>query len=241
MRNLFVLVAAIGLVATSSAALADSTGQYGAVEVVNSGPVSNPTVFQLTSSNSTAPGYAGLYFEFTSPLTLSAITQLSSDYQMTTGTFGGGAPRFTIFDNSDHAAYVYFGTPQAGGTFTDSNAGSYANTGNYADLGSAELRVQSNGFGGYNTGPLPYVSWNDLVANAGGTLVHYVTLDLDGGTFTNLPDGQRMFADNFTVNGNVLAGGAVPEPATWAMLILGFGFAGATLRKQRVKTSVTFA
>lgn len=31
-------------------------------------------------------------------------------------------------------------------------------------------------------------------------------------------------------------GGAVPEPATWAMLILGLGMAGATLRRRRAAT-----
>jgi hypothetical protein len=238
MRNMFALAVTAALAAVPGAAMADGTGQYGDVQVVNSGPASNPTVFQLTSSNTPTPGYAGIYFEFTSPLTLADITQLSADYQMTVGTFGNGAPRFTIFDNADHAAYVYFGTPQAGGGATDPNAGSYANTGNYADLTSADLRVESNGFGGYSTGPLPHVTWADLVANAGGTLVHYVTIDLDGGYAQ--PNGQQMLTDNFTVNGNVLAAGAVPEPATWAMLILGFGFAGAAMRQRRGKTAVSF-
>jgi hypothetical protein len=30
------------------------------------------------------------------------------------------------------------------------------------------------------------------------------------------------------------AGGGVPEPATWAMMILGFGMIGAALRRRRV-------
>lgn len=239
MRNLFALIVTVGLLAVPGTALSQTTGQYGAVQVVNSGPASNPDVFQLTSSNNTPPGYAGLYFDFTSPLALSGITQLSSDYQMTIGTLGGGAPRFTIFDNGGNAAYVYFGSPQAGGTFSDPNSGVYGNTGNFADLLSGDLRVQSNGFGGYSTGPLPYVTWNDLVTNAGGTLVDFVTLDLDGGTFTNLPAGQQMLVDNFTVNGSVIsAAAAVPEPATWAMMILGFGAVGAAARKQRRKLAL---
>ena len=32
---------------------------------------------------------------------------------------------------------------------------------------------------------------------------------------------------------------AVPEPATWAMLVLGFGFVGASMRRRRVMASVT--
>ena len=35
--------------------------------------------------------------------------------------------------------------------------------------------------------------------------------------------------------------GAVPEPATWAMLLVGFGMAGASLRRRKISTVVTFA
>src|SRR6476659_7635408 len=94
-----ILALALGVSLLAAPAVADTTGQYGAVETVSTGPASNPNVFQLTSSNNTPPGYAGLYIDFTGPLALSAITQLSTDYQMTIGTFGGGAPRFTIFDD----------------------------------------------------------------------------------------------------------------------------------------------
>lgn len=34
---------------------------------------------------------------------------------------------------------------------------------------------------------------------------------------------------------------SVPEPATWAMMIMGFGAVGATMRRKRVNTSVRFA
>ncbi|OBX18036.1 hypothetical protein A9995_13945 [Erythrobacter sp. QSSC1-22B] len=37
--------------------------------------------------------------------------------------------------------------------------------------------------------------------------------------------------------------GAVPEPATWAMMLLGFGFVGGALRasKRRQKLTVSYA
>lgn len=238
MKSLYCVAAATALVIAPVSAFAQSTGTYGDVATVSTGPASNPNVFQLTSNTSGA-GYAGLYFEFTSPFALSSLTQLSTDYQMTTGTFAGGSPRFTLFDSADNAAYVYFGTPQAGGTFTDPNAGTFANTGNYADLLSTDLRVQSNGFGGYNSGALPYVTFADFVAAAGSANIHFATIDLDSGTFTNLPDGQQMLADNFTVNSSVFAAadqGAVPEPSTWAMLLIGFGGIGVALRRRRAGT-----
>ena len=61
-------------------------------------------------------------------------------------------------------------------------------------------------------------------------------------------------ADQYRLNGNgtisafgtassslVAVSGAAPEPATWGMMILGFGFAGYTLRRRRVTARVSFA
>lgn len=36
-------------------------------------------------------------------------------------------------------------------------------------------------------------------------------------------------------------GGGVPEPATWAMMIMGFGFVGNAARRRRTRVNVTFA
>ncbi|MBM6577743.1 PEP-CTERM sorting domain-containing protein [Microvirga sp. SRT01] len=35
--------------------------------------------------------------------------------------------------------------------------------------------------------------------------------------------------------------GAVPEPSTWAMMIVGFGMVGGAMRRRRVSTKVSFA
>lgn len=40
--------------------------------------------------------------------------------------------------------------------------------------------------------------------------------------------------DPFRVKSTVIGGGAVPEPATWMTMILGFGLLGAALRRRRV-------
>ena len=39
--------------------------------------------------------------------------------------------------------------------------------------------------------------------------------------------------NDFAIGTVSFAGGAVPEPATWALMITGFGLAGATLRRRR--------
>ena len=40
---------------------------------------------------------------------------------------------------------------------------------------------------------------------------------------------------------DVTIGGAVPEPATWAMMIAGFGMVGAGMRRRAPKVTVTYA
>lgn len=56
-----------------------------------------------------------------------------------------------------------------------------------------------------------------------------VTFSISGGTDAGLGGGGDYFAlDNLSIN---VAG--VPEPASWAMLIAGFGLVGATMRRRR--------
>ncbi|MFI4966828.1 MAG: PEPxxWA-CTERM sorting domain-containing protein [Caulobacterales bacterium] len=237
-KRLLLAAASVAVLSMPLAAQADTFGKYGDVSVVNSGPVSDPIVFQLTSA--VTPGYAGIYLTPSSPLLLNQITTLSLDYQMTAGSFGGGAPRFSIADSTNNAtneAYIYFGTPMGGGSFTDPNAGSFANTGNYANLASGDLRVAVNGFDGINT-PNSFITWAQFVAEAGTTSVGAVYVDLDGG----FAGTQRMLADNFTVNGSVFdATAPVPEPATWAMMLVGFGGLGAMMRRRRTQAAAVVA
>jgi hypothetical protein len=41
-------------------------------------------------------------------------------------------------------------------------------------------------------------------------------------------------ASDFWLIDNVQIGGVIPEPATWAMLISGFGLIGTALRRRRI-------
>ena len=235
-KAVFGVMNVVALVTTAAClpASAEIFGQYGAVTTVTPGPGTDPAGFQLTSDPAGA-GYAGLYWTAQPGTPLSAITNLLADYQMTIGTFGGGAPRFSISDTTNNVAneaYVYWGTPQGGGGFTDPAAGSASNTGNLADLTSADLRVQVNGFGGDSTGA-SYETWAAFVANDGADDVSYVSLDLDGG-FSS--PGQQALVDNFTVNSDVDIA-PTPEPGTLAMFGLGSALLLATLRRKRATDS----
>jgi len=225
--NRFVAFAAMIAVALCSTfAAADVFSTYG------NASGSNPTLLKSDdASASDTSGYAGLEDQITGTLLLSDITTLSADYEMTKGTFAAGSPRFTIFDSSFNAAYVYFGNPNAGGGFDDPNFGSTSlnNTGNYA--GSPVLRIQSAGFGGYNSG-YPYINWATLVANAGSTQVTYVTLDVDSGYAQGAANDfdQEMLANNFAVTPSVAV--PVPASATSGIVLLG-GLVAFRLARRR--------
>ena len=61
----------------------------------------------------------------------------------------------------------------------------------------------------------------------------YNFLGLDGATTLYTYNGGGASGVTYTVS----QVSAAPEPATWAMLILGFGLAGATLRRRRTGVS----
>jgi hypothetical protein len=144
---------------------------------------------------------------------------------------GGGSPHFTLFDDAFNTAYIYFGTPVGGGTFSNPNANNtFASTGNYASLSSSDIRVYSNGFGGDNN-PNTGVTFQDFVTDVGLTDISFITLDLDSGSFTS---AQEMLVSSFTVNNEVDTASpspAVPEPLTLSMF--GAGLAGLAAMRRR--------
>jgi hypothetical protein len=221
------LLAVLGLIGAGKSASADVFGSYTCdptfTTCAGTVPVSGGN-FDLVSNNTTT-GAAGLYLQITGTLALNQLLTLSASYDMTTGSFGGGAPRFSIYDtttNSNNGAYVYWGTPSG---FSNPNAnGTFASTGNYADLSSPDLRVYVNGFGGQNT-PNTGESWSTFVGALGSTDISYIYLDIDAGTFSG---AQELLVSNFTVNGEVDApASSVPEPGTLALFGLGIVTLGA--------------
>ena len=162
---------------------------------------------QIASDPTAGPGYGGIYFTL-SDFTLGDLTQLSATYTLDQGALAGGAPRFTLFDGLGQSAFVYFTSP----TSTDLTASSI---------------VECNGFGGcaYN---YPGITFANFVTQVGAsTELSSVFLDVDAGYSSR----QQLTVSSFSLNGNVF--GAVPEPATWAMMLVGFGGIGGMMRHQR--------
>lgn len=77
-----------------------------------------------------------------------------------------------------------------------------------------------------------FTGFNGLSANGAWTLYVEDVFPADGGSIS------RGWSLDFTTD----AVAAVPEPATWAMMLAGFGMVGfAARRRSSVKTTVTFA
>ena len=85
--------------------------------------------------------------------------------------------------------------------------------------------------GGQIINDLTFPSGNQISGETNGVVAYKVTSGpkLTGATFTSSANSFEF--DN-------LAAGAVPEPATWAMMIGGFGFVGAAARRRAATRAI---
>lgn len=70
------------------------------------------------------------------------------------------------------------------------------------------------------------------------------TLDIRGFLVNNAPTTQFLTTEGVVNDAQIIAqvrtlAGAVPEPASWAMMITGFGLVGAAVRRRRAQVSVS--
>ena len=170
------------------------------------------------------------YPQFTATLTgdftVNATTGALESYQFYTSTavvdFGGGSAFFSgapfpgpvpgaNIDTSSgcFSSFCFYGPPQASASSTSVNVG-------YADD-----EPQS--------GYLPLYVTHTLDLNFSGPLTTPGTIDLlNSSSEYNGSHGFRR-----QVISGYATGVSVPEPATWAMMLIGFGALGATMRSHR--------
>jgi hypothetical protein len=212
--------------AALSAALAAVSLPSSAAELTFTNTVGGDTTgtgpYTLTSTDST---YSILRFINNEQVNFGDLTNLDLSYDVLQGGVGGGAPRIVVVTDANHDGLAdgdFAINLGPAGSFVDPSLGVH-NSGNLLamnDLGRYDLSDLGGSF---------YTTYNDALATAGGfgVLRFSVVLDSYGGadkTFT-------IDAKGLSAGGNV--GGAVPEPAVWATMIVGFGLAGAALRRRR--------
>lgn len=164
-----------------------------------------------------------------------------------TGTAGDWVHEFTVTNNLAHKQIYFFGVQLNQRDVTGSPSGfdpetwhSWTNAG----IGSGSGVVYNNNWTNFS---------NVTGVQPGGSLGGFKVRDTGAVALTDIrffafgftpgsPDynGADCFTCGFnpgfegvatTVSGG--GGGAVPEPATWGLMILGFGGAGSMIRRQR--------
>lgn len=205
--------------------------------------------------------------EFGDKITLAGSDRLANDatVRFRTGPNGSAAiPADVDFTLSFYNALgsdafasktVTFGTPAGVAGSTESERPFFNVVFSLADLGlvlpeSFYYGIAINPFANPTTQSLNLSLWayNDggSVYDKDGDVIKTGTDDLrywfrraNGGLVTASPSAP--FTPNFTLTANAV--GAVPEPSTWALMLLGFGFVGGAMRssKRRQKVNVSYA
>jgi hypothetical protein len=164
-------------------------------------------------------------------------------------------------------AITYFGSMTAGGTTatyqieTDGTLGALA-TGNFLSSSGTVNSLSgtatfTNGNFNSTSGGVAYATASQLFFDTTGE--GYLTIGAFGSSFVGFCLAAGIFANcglspnpavlvavsypsDFEItlgSGQILVGSTVPEPASWAMLIAGFGLTGAALRRRRASVAQT--
>lgn len=151
-------------------------------------------------------------------LSLSGLVYFSNSYTLTSAVNGSGGYVGSGTAGSSLDSYTGFAGPASFGTgglmYATDNAGT-AFAVNGTNFGTPVVFVQSG-----------YVSGSAIAS----------TLTFANSTFASLGLDQGVYAyasSNDTVTVRIGSVAAVPEPATWAMMVGGFGMLGSALRRRR--------
>lgn len=199
-------------------------------------------------------GKGDLQYYYGGPISLSALTSASFDFYRdsasTTNSTLAPVLRFDMLRDGVFAGALIFenayqsgGPPAAVPTDAWSTLTATLNSGNWW-TNNALLGPTNATAGGTKT----LAQW--IADNAGHTLsVYGLEIGIGSGwngTFYGGVDNVNVnFGSAGAVNSNfeVAPVGGVPEPATWAMMLLGFGFIGGAIRstKRRQKVALWYA
>ncbi|KQU53523.1 hypothetical protein ASG67_17970 [Sphingomonas sp. Leaf339] len=153
-----------------------------------------------------------------------------------TGSANAATRTFTISD----------GMFTDGGTF----GGSFAFNGSAYQYTNVKIFSKGGIFGDYDYSDrdIDYGFANELVLDAPGQRFFNINflnslLGAENPSFRSSIRGYELNSanDDRRIKSGLLSVAAVPEPATWAMMLVGFGMIGATTRYRRKSTAIRYA
>ncbi|MBB4618821.1 FxDxF family PEP-CTERM protein [Sphingomonas abaci] len=159
-------------------------------------------------------------------------------------TFPVGSANFTATQGPNGTVSgAFYNTGIAAGTFTDT----FTFTLPFNGVGSGTVTTSTNFVGAPNDLDFTSVLINDTAATitrlgngafefAFANMVPIVAGRLNTITVTGLSRGNGAYGGQAS-----FIPSAVPEPATWALMLVGFAMVGATARFRRRSTKVVFA
>ena len=142
------------------------------------------------------------------------LSSMTLSYQLFANNYGSQTIKSTLDYNGATVGYYRVDILNAGADAFSTAAGDIAQ--------SIIVATGSNGVNPYGA--------NTVALNLAAGTYQLRFAEADNSGFFNLG------VDNVSINA---VGGAVPEPATWAMMIAGFGIVGASMRRRKV--AVRFA
>lgn len=105
----------------------------------------------------------------------------------------------------------------------------------------AQLVIAASADGSYSTFQFRYGTEKEPGEDGRGSLAGFslygTSLEF-GGPYRDTIPGFFEFADGRFIGQGATSNGAVPEPSTWAQLILGFGLAGYVMRRREMRLAM---
>jgi hypothetical protein len=241
----FVASAPVGAVVTSFA----SYTQLGTASTVRNERVgaTGNRLYTTSTGTSTVPGSVGVSFNFLSPsLVAAGLSNLSATMTLNLSQTGNTVSRASNFlIQSGYVgtfSFIYSGTAPlvVGGNTYSAGANLLSGSIGGSDGGAVAGSGTSGGLSAA-TGPSRTVSYTsdfldfaNVQANDLALGLTSITPGLSAGANQSLNSFRASSTGSFSSDPAPIAVGSVPEPATWGMLVLGFGLVGGHMRRRRL-------
>ena len=242
------LLASAGLLLLSTAAQAQSTiystgfsdGTTGAFTGgVAAKTASGERYLELAqSATSTATFNTASYTGLTVSFNLYGIESVDGN-----GPQGNGPDPFLITVNGVQLYNISIANYGGGNTQSYNGNLAQSGPGNTYAPGTGEIAAGTLGYGTGSFGDSTYLV-NFTIPNAVTTTISFTGATNEAASNSDGTTGgnEAYGVDNFRLTGTAVSGpGAVPEPASWAMMIAGFGMMGAGLRYRRRRPQLRYS